>query len=55
MSQTVMCDVAAVPRIMHREAMQITAVENQKFADLLGSLDGADWTKPPGAAVRNAS
>jgi uncharacterized protein (TIGR03083 family) len=46
MSQTVMRDVAAVPRITHREAMQITAVENQKFADLLGSLDSADWSKP---------
>jgi len=46
MSQTIECDVTTVPRIKHKEAMQITAVENRKFAELLHRLVTEDWTKP---------
>jgi uncharacterized protein (TIGR03083 family) len=46
MSQIVECDVTQVPRIKHKEAMQIAAVENQRFAELLHSLDSEDWSKP---------
>jgi uncharacterized protein (TIGR03083 family) len=45
-SQVVECDVAEVPRIKHKEAMQIAAVENGKFAGLLQSLEPDDWVKP---------
>jgi uncharacterized protein (TIGR03083 family) len=40
------CDVAEVPRIKHKEAMQIAAVENRNFAELLQSLQPEDWAKP---------
>jgi uncharacterized protein (TIGR03083 family) len=46
MNQTIECDVTTVPRIKHKEAMQIAAVENRRFADLLHSLDTEDWIKP---------
>ena len=38
MSQTVMSDVTVIPRIKHKEAMQIAAVENRKFAEVLFEL-----------------
>ena len=43
MSQTMEYDVAMVPRIKHKEAMQIAAEENRKFAELLRSLQPEDW------------
>jgi uncharacterized protein (TIGR03083 family) len=46
MSQTIECDVTKAPRIKHKEAMQIAAVENRRFAELLHSLDSEDWSKP---------
>jgi uncharacterized protein (TIGR03083 family) len=45
-SQTMECDVAKVPRIKHTEAMDIAAVENRRFAELLHSLEAEDWSKP---------
>jgi uncharacterized protein (TIGR03083 family) len=45
-SQTIECDVAKVPRIKHKEAMQIAAEENHRFAELLKSLEPEDWVKP---------
>lgn len=39
-------DVATIPRIEHREAMQITAAENAKFAAGLRALGPSDWAKP---------
>ncbi|MEP6560307.1 MAG: maleylpyruvate isomerase family mycothiol-dependent enzyme [Nakamurella sp.] len=39
-------DVRSVDRIGHDEAMAITAVENQRFADLLRRLGGGEWTLP---------
>lgn len=39
-------DVAAIPRIKHHEAMQITAVENGKFAAALRALRTSDWGEP---------
>jgi uncharacterized protein (TIGR03083 family) len=45
-SQIMECDVAKVPRIKHKEAMRIAAVENGKFAGLLQSLEAEDWVKP---------
>jgi uncharacterized protein (TIGR03083 family) len=43
---TTMCDVTTVPRITHDEAMRIAAVENDRFAAQLRSLDARDWEKP---------
>ena len=51
MNQTDVRDVATVRRITHDEAMRIAAVENGKFADLLGSLEPGDWTKPTDCAL----
>jgi uncharacterized protein (TIGR03083 family) len=39
-------DVSNVARITHNEAMAITAVENQRFADHLRRLTAEDWTRP---------
>lgn len=39
-------DVAAIPRIQHREAMQIASVESDKFAAALRALRTDDWGKP---------
>jgi uncharacterized protein (TIGR03083 family) len=38
--------VATIRRIDHREAVQIAAVENRRFADQLASFTADDWTKP---------
>jgi uncharacterized protein (TIGR03083 family) len=46
MNQATIGDVTTSPRITHEEAMRIAAVENTKFAGLLGSLEPDDWTKP---------
>jgi uncharacterized protein (TIGR03083 family) len=35
--------VSDIARIGHREAMEITAVENQRLLDLLNDLSAADW------------
>jgi uncharacterized protein (TIGR03083 family) len=43
-------DVRSIPRIKHREAMLITAVENAKFAAALRDLRPDDWTKPTDCA-----
>ena len=43
MKQAVIHDVATTPRIMHREAMEIAAVENAKFAAQLRSFEPDDW------------
>jgi uncharacterized protein (TIGR03083 family) len=45
-NQTMVCDAAMVPRIKHKEAMQIAAEENRKFAELLQSLESEDWLQP---------
>jgi uncharacterized protein (TIGR03083 family) len=50
MSQIIECDVTAVPRIKHKEAMQLAAVENTRFAELMRSLDSEDWSKPTDCA-----
>src|SRR5680860_500066 len=39
-------DVSTISRIGHGEAMQITSVENRKFAEQLRSLDPQGWTTP---------
>ena len=41
---TATIDVAAITRIDHDEAMQITAVENRKFGDLMRSLRQDQWS-----------
>jgi len=43
-------DVRAIPRIKHREAMQIAEVENAKFAAALADLRPDDWSKPTDCA-----
>lgn len=39
-------DVRTIDRIGHDEAMAITAVENQRFADHLRRLERHQWTQP---------
>jgi uncharacterized protein (TIGR03083 family) len=46
MNKTTACDVRSIARIAHDEAMQIAAVENDRFAAQLRSFDDADWSKP---------
>lgn len=46
MNQTAEREVTTIARIKHKEAMQIAAVENRKFAEQLRSFEPADWTKP---------
>lgn len=43
-------EVGAVPRIKHAEAMEIAAVENDKFAAALRHLRPEDWAKPTDCA-----
>ena len=43
-------DVRAIPRIKHREAMQIAEVENAKFAAAMAGLRPDDWAKPTDCA-----
>jgi uncharacterized protein (TIGR03083 family) len=43
-------DVRTIPPIKHREAMQITAVERERFAAALRDLRPEDWTKPTDCA-----
>ena len=50
MNSTIALDTTAVPRISHREAMQIAAVENGRFATLLRSRD-ARWSPPSATAT----
>jgi uncharacterized protein (TIGR03083 family) len=50
MTMSTAVDVTTIPRIKHAEAMQITAVENRKFAAALGNLQPGDWTKPTDCA-----
>lgn len=38
-------DVASIQRISHGEAMQLAAVENDRFTSQLRSLSPADWSK----------
>ncbi|MGC2206912.1 MAG: maleylpyruvate isomerase N-terminal domain-containing protein [Candidatus Dormiibacterota bacterium] len=38
--------VGVIGRIEHREAMELTAVENQRFLDLLRTLGPQDWSRP---------
>ncbi len=44
-------DVTSIPRIEHQEAMAITEVENQRFADQLASFGPDDWSKPTDCAL----
>ena len=37
-------DVSSIARIDHDEAMDITAIENRKFAELMASLSPTQWT-----------
>jgi uncharacterized protein (TIGR03083 family) len=46
MNKTATCDVRAIRRIAHDEAMQIAALENGRFGAQLRGFDEADWTKP---------
>ena len=39
-------DVHDIPRIRHREAMAITAVENTRLNNTLAGLEDGDWTRP---------
>jgi uncharacterized protein (TIGR03083 family) len=39
-------DISEVPRIRHREAMAVTAVENARLGEALAGLDDADWARP---------
>ncbi|MFI5054571.1 MAG: maleylpyruvate isomerase family mycothiol-dependent enzyme [Acidimicrobiia bacterium] len=50
MTQTTARDVTTIPRIEHREAMQIAAVENRKFGEQLRSFEVGDWAKPTDCA-----
>jgi uncharacterized protein (TIGR03083 family) len=43
---TATVDVTSIVRIDHDEAMQITAVENRKFAELMESLSPTQWSTP---------
>jgi len=43
---TATVDVTSITRIDHDEAMQITAVENRKFAALMESLSPTQWSTP---------
>jgi uncharacterized protein (TIGR03083 family) len=43
-------DVHSIPRIKHREAMQIAEVENRKFAAALRDVRPDDWAKPTDCA-----
>jgi len=43
---TATIDVTSITRIDHDEAMQITAVENRKFAEMMASLSPAQWSTP---------
>ena len=51
MNQATTLNVATIPRIKHREAMQITAVENRKFGEQLRSFSIEDWAKPTDCAL----
>lgn len=46
MTMSTAVDVRMIPRIKHAEAMQVTAVENRKFAAALGNLQPGDWAQP---------
>jgi uncharacterized protein (TIGR03083 family) len=48
---TAALDVTTIPRIGHREAMQVAAVENRKFAAQLRSFEPADWARPTDCAL----
>jgi uncharacterized protein (TIGR03083 family) len=50
MTVTTALDVTTIPRINHREAMQITAVENRRFASAMSALRPDDWAKPTDCA-----
>jgi uncharacterized protein (TIGR03083 family) len=50
MNETTTRDVTTIPRIDHREAMAITAVENDKFAALLRNFAPDDWARPTDCA-----
>lgn len=39
-------DVSSIARIDHDEAMNITAIENRKFAELIASLSPTQWSTP---------
>jgi uncharacterized protein (TIGR03083 family) len=43
---TATVDVATIARIDHGEAMQITGIENRKFAELMESLSPTQWSTP---------
>ncbi len=48
---TATIDVASITRIGHDEAMQITAVENRKFGELMKSLSPTQWSAPTECAL----
>lgn len=43
-------DVRSIPRIKHREAMQVAATENARFTTALRELRPEDWAKPTDCA-----
>ena len=53
MKQAIIHDVTTVPRIRHREAMQIAVVENAKFAAQLRSFEPKDWLKSTDCVLWN--
>jgi uncharacterized protein (TIGR03083 family) len=50
MTMTTALDVTTIPRIKHREAMQIAVVENRRFASAMSALRADDWVKPTDCA-----
>ncbi|WP_241432127.1 maleylpyruvate isomerase family mycothiol-dependent enzyme [Ilumatobacter nonamiensis] len=45
-TSTATIDVTSISRIDHDEAMQITAIENRKFAESMKSLSPTQWSTP---------
>ncbi len=43
---TAIVDVTSIPSIDHDEAMQITAIENRKFGELMQALTPTQWSTP---------
>ena len=43
---TATVDVTSITRIDHDEAMRITAVENRKLTESMGSLSPTQWSTP---------
>ncbi|WP_072802575.1 maleylpyruvate isomerase family mycothiol-dependent enzyme [Rhodococcoides yunnanense] len=51
MTSPTYADITTIPRIEHKEAMRIAAVESDKFAAALRDLHSGDWGKPTACAL----